>query len=67
MTTKVNTIMENNEKFIFTAEDIFQEIPGDPENVMMKFPDEVLALTGWKEGDTLDIKVEDGKIIVNKV
>jgi bifunctional DNA-binding transcriptional regulator/antitoxin component of YhaV-PrlF toxin-antitoxin module len=33
----------------------------------MKFPDEVLALTGWKEGDTLDIKLEDGKIIVNKV
>lgn len=58
--------MEENEKFIFTAEDIFQEIEGDPENVMMKFPDEVLALTGWKEGDTLDIKVEDGKIIVTK-
>jgi hypothetical protein len=60
-------MMENTEKFIFTAEDIFQEIEGDPENVLMKFPDEVLALTGWKEGDTLDIKVEDGKIIVNKV
>jgi formylmethanofuran dehydrogenase subunit D len=59
-------MMENKEKFIFTAEDIFQEIPGDPENVMMKFPDEVLALTGWKEGDTLDIKVEDGKIVVTK-
>lgn len=57
---------QENEKFIFTAEDIFQEIPGDEENVMMKFPDEVLALTGWKEGDTLDIKVEDGKIIVTK-
>lgn len=59
--------MEDTEKFIFTAEDIFKDIPGDPDNVMMKFPDEVLALTGWKEGDTLDIKVEDGKIIVNKV
>jgi len=59
--------MMENEKFIFTAEDIFQDIPGDPDNVLMKFPDEVLALTGWKEGDTLDIKVEDGKIIVNKV
>jgi len=59
--------MEDKEKFVFTAEDIFQEIPGDPDNVMMKFPDEVLALTGWKEGDTLDIKIEDGKIIVNKV
>lgn len=55
-----------NEKLIFTADDIFQEIPGDPENVMMKFPDEVLALTGWKEGDVLDIKVEDGKIVVTK-
>jgi hypothetical protein len=60
-------MMEDKEKFVFTAEDIFQEIPGDPDNVMMKFPDEVLALTGWKEGDTLDIKIEDGKIIVNKV
>ena len=59
--------MEDKEKFVFTAEDIFQDIPGDSENVMMKFPDEVLALTGWKEGDTLDIKIEDGKIIVNKV
>lgn len=56
----------NNEKFIFTAEEIFEDIPGDPENCMMKFPDEVLAITGWKEGDTLDIKVEDGKIIVTK-
>ena len=55
-----------NEKLIFTADDIFQEIPGDPENVMMKFPDEVLALTGWKEGDVLDIKVEDGKIVIKK-
>jgi hypothetical protein len=60
-------MMENKEQFIFTAEDIFQDIPGDPDNVLMKFPDEVLALTGWKEGDTLDIKLEDGKIIVNKV
>lgn len=56
----------DNEKLIFTAEDIFEEIPGDPDNVMMKFPPEVLALVGWKEGDTLDIKLEDGKIVVTK-
>jgi len=56
----------DKEKLIFTAEDIFQEIPGDPDNVMMKFPPEVLELTGWKEGDTLDIKIEDGKIVINK-
>jgi hypothetical protein len=55
-----------NEKLIFTAEEIFQEIPGDPDNVIMKFPDEVLKLTGWKEGDILDINIEDGKIVVKK-
>ena len=55
-----------NEKFIFTAEDIFQEIPGDSENVLLKFPDEVLELAGWKEGDILDIKLEDGKIVIKK-
>lgn len=56
----------DNEKLIFSAEDIFEEIPGDPENVLMKFPDEVLKLTGWKEGDVLDINIEDGKIVVKK-
>lgn len=57
---------EENEKFIFTAEDIFQDIPGDPDNVMLKFPPEVLELTGWKEGDTLDIKLEGEKIVITK-
>lgn len=56
----------DNERLIFSAEDIFEEIPGDPDNVMMKFPDEVLKLMGWKEGDVLDINVEDGKIVVKK-
>lgn len=50
----------------FKAEDIFEEIPGDPDNVLLKFPPEVLAQTGWKEGDTLDITVEDGAIVVKK-
>lgn len=56
----------DNEKLIFSAEDIFEEIPGDPENVIMKFPDEVLKIMGWKEGDELDINLEDGKIVVKK-
>lgn len=56
----------DNERLIFSAEDIFEEIPGDTENVLMKFPDEVLKLMNWKEGDVLDIKVEDGKITVKK-
>jgi formylmethanofuran dehydrogenase subunit D len=58
--------MDNKEQLIFTAEDIFEEIPGDPDNVIMKFPEEVLKVTGWKEGDTLDINIEDGKIVIKK-
>jgi hypothetical protein len=54
------------ERFIFSAEDIFQEIPGDPDNVLMKLPDEVLNLMGWKEGDVLDIKIEDGQVVIKK-
>ena len=50
----------------FLAEEIFEDIPGDPDNVIMKIPPEILERTGWKEGDTLNIKVEDGAIIISK-
>ena len=64
MATNVNTIME---KLTFLAEEIFEDIPGDPDNVMMKIPPEILERNGWKEGDTLNIKVEDGAIVISKV
>ena len=51
---------------IFNADDIFEDIPGDSENVLLKFPPEILKQTGWKTGDTLDIKLEDGAIVVTK-
>lgn len=56
----------NKTKFEFTAEEIFEEIPGDPDNVMLKFPPELLEQTGWKEGDTLNIQVEDGALVISK-
>lgn len=55
-----------NKTLTFTAEEIFEEIDGDPDNVILKFPPEVLEHTGWKEGDTLDITVENGAIVVKK-
>jgi formylmethanofuran dehydrogenase subunit D len=63
MTTKVNTIME---KLTFLAEEIFEDIPGDPDNVIMKLPPELLEQTGWKEGDTLNIELQDGAIVISK-
>jgi len=61
--TKVNTIME---KLTFLAEEIFEDIPGDPDNVIMKLPPELLDQTGWKEGDTLNIELQDGAIVISK-
>jgi hypothetical protein len=54
------------ERMTFNSEDIFQEIPGDPDNVMLTFPPEVLEQTGWQAGDTLTISVVDGAISIIK-
>jgi hypothetical protein len=50
----------------FKVEDLFEDIPGDPDNVILKFPPEIIEETGWKEGDQLTITVENGALIVSK-
>jgi hypothetical protein len=55
-----------NKSLIFNVEDIFEEIPEDPENVLLKFPPELLEQTGWKEGDVLNITLEDSAIVITK-
>ena len=54
------------EKLTFLAEEIFEDIPGDPDNVIMKIPPEILEQNNWKEGDTLTVKLEDGAIVISK-
>ena len=54
------------EPLTFLAEEIFEDIPGDPDNVMMKIPPEICEQQGWKEGDTLNITVENGVMIIKK-
>jgi hypothetical protein len=51
----------------FNAEEIFEDIPGDPDNVIMKFPPTLLEHTGWKEGDTLNIEIKDGALVITKL
>jgi hypothetical protein len=50
----------------FKVEEIFEDIPGDPDNVLMKIPPQLLERNGWKEGDTLNITLEDGAILIEK-
>lgn len=41
----------------FKVEELFEDIPGDPENVKLNIPLEICEEMDWKEGDTLNIKL----------
>jgi len=50
----------------YKVEDIFEDIEGDDENVLMNIPPEILEQMGWVEGDTLLISSEEGRITISK-
>lgn len=54
-------------KTTYTVEELFEDIPDDPDNVIFKIPPEICEQQGWAEGDTLSIKVEDGKMVISKI
>ena len=52
----------------YKVEDIFEDDPDNPDNVLMKIPDEVSERMGWKPGDTLKITQDkNGAISITKV
>lgn len=55
-------------QWIFKAEDIFSDIPDDPENVNMTIPPEVAEKAGLEPGDKVKILWGDqGTIIIEKI
>jgi hypothetical protein len=54
-------------KTTYTVEELFEDIEGDTENVIFKIPPEICDAQGWVEGDTINIKVEDGAMVLSKV
>lgn len=51
----------------YKVEELFSDIPDDPDHILLTFPPEVIESTGWKEGDTLDVELIDGSIHIKKV
>lgn len=52
----------------YHADDIFQSIEGDDENVLMKIPPEICEKMGWSPGDRLKItQGENGSISITKI
>jgi AbrB family looped-hinge helix DNA binding protein len=59
---------KEKETWTFKAEDIFQDIPGDPNNINMTIPPKIAEKMGWKEGDTLRVLIGDqGTVHIEKV
>ena len=55
-------------QWLFKVEDIFEDIPGDSDNVLMNIPPEISKKMGWQPGDTLKILIGDqGTVIIEKV
>jgi len=58
---------EEAKRYIYKAEEIFEDIPDDPENVNMKIPDEIADQIGLKPGDNVRILWGDqGTVIIEK-
>ena len=51
----------------YSVEEIFEDDPDNPDNVLMKIPDEIAKQQGWNPGDTLKIQWGDGMILIEKV
>ena len=51
---------------IYNVDEIFEDIPGNTEEILFKIPDEILAETGWGEGDVIEIETEGNSLIIKK-
>jgi AbrB family looped-hinge helix DNA binding protein len=60
--------MTEQKTWEFKVEDIFEDIPEDPENVIMNIPKEIRDEVGLKEGDPIRVLWGDqGSIIIEKI
>ena len=60
--------MEEKKTWTFKAEDIFEDIPDDLENINMNIPEEIADAAGLKPGDPIKILWGDqGTIIIEKL
>ena len=60
--------MEEKKTWTFKAEDIFEDIPDDLENINMNIPEEIAEAAGLKPGDPIKILWGDqGTIIIEKL
>lgn len=53
--------------FEYNYEDIFQDVEGDPDNVLLTIPEEVCNIMGVVPGDTVKFEVINNALHIRKV
>lgn len=51
----------------YDYEEIFSDIEDDPENILMKIPQEVCEEAGFNEGDLIQVTLEGRCLVIMKV
>jgi hypothetical protein len=54
------------ERKTYNAEEVFEEIPGDPDNVLLKIPMEFCEQLDLSPGDAVKITSENGRLLIKK-
>ncbi len=66
MTAWGKSIEKPNFSRIYDVEDLFEDIPGNPDEILFKIPDEIIAEAGWQEGDEIEINKEGQSLVLKK-
>lgn len=60
--------MSEEKRWEYKVEDIFEDIPDDPENVLMNIPEEIRNEVGLDVGDPIRVFLGDqGTLIIEKI
>jgi len=60
--------MKSDNTWVYKVEDIFEDIPDDPENVIMNIPEPVRKEVGLEPGDHIRVLLGDqGTLIIEKI
>jgi len=56
-----------SDDIVYKVEEIFKDIDGDPNNVNMIIPPEIMERMEWKEGDVIRVKNTKHGLTISKV
>lgn len=51
----------------YTVEELFSEIPGDPDHILLTFPLDLTEKLGWKENDEIAVGLHGDSLYFEKM